>query len=135
MALIIGIAQAADLNLISSGMNKLIVSNVDPHMRDALFVCIIEKDKITRLWVGDIVGTAVVSFRTGSWDAFSDFVKYIVDKPAAIKSYRWRRTSENIRDANIFFASATTAVLMLLPVCSMELLFAAPLGMISFWPT
>lgn len=135
MAFIIGIAQAADLNLVSSGMDKLIVSNVDPHMRDALFVCIIEKDKITRLWVGDIVGTAVVSFRTGSWDAFSDFVKYIVDKPAAIKSYRWRRASENIRDANVFFCFRNHCGIDVASGLLYGTAISAPLGMISFWPT
>lgn len=82
-------------------VDKPTVSDIDADMRDALFVCILEEDKVTGLQVGLLHGCALtVHFLLRAADAVAEGAHDIVDKAGAVKAAR-RSAAPDIGHAEI----------------------------------
>lgn len=80
----VAVVQAADLYAVRSCMNEAVVSNVNPHVRRAGFICC-EEDEVTNRRAGNAFHRTPVS-RSACSAHTCLFIQYIPNESAAVKA-------------------------------------------------
>lgn len=94
----IGASQAGDHYAVGgAGVDELIITDVNAHVRNPFFVCIFEKDEVAWLRLVHIIGTVVVAGSRVASDFLSCLIRDVVDVAAAIETGK-RAAAPHVRN-------------------------------------